>query len=327
MLHDLPSEDGLVAYNLRYGHHGASSDDGLRMTTATIAYVTSVVNENMTRKIDYISTHSHLLCFTSYPLSLTNEEVTDTPTSTMSMRVCSSRAALLSILLLFVTTDKTFAYGLGRIHSIATRRKIHLCATKKSLENEIRRMEIDVMESTQKKMDVKRVTEFLDNDNVSEVAGPVSGLTVSLSAGIAAGVVAWIALQNLLIALCAFVAVSIAASGDPLDDDSAAGAFARLFGRFTFKSWQTSKPKIKAVVKAAVQGEDEVSLLKVRLQQLEEEVRELRLWKQRRVAVDESQSSFTLDELKDMARKHDLKVGGSKVQLMLRLVESGVLRL
>mmetsp|Transcript_313 Transcript_313/g.521 ORF Transcript_313/g.521 Transcript_313/m.521 type:complete len:237 (-) Transcript_313:1121-1831(-) len=196
-----------------------------------------------------------------------------------------------------------------------------------SIDKEIRKMEIEVLESSQRQMDVKRVSEFLDNDSKPEVSAPASRWTIGISAGIGAAVAAWIALHNSLITVLAFGSVALAASSDPLDDDSATGAFARLFGRYTVKSWQSSKPKLKAVVKAAVQGEDEVVQLKRRLVQLEEEVIELRTWKQRRVAIDECQSDFTIAQLKDLARLNGLKVGGSKTQLMMRLLENGVLNL
>ena len=38
--------------------------------------------------------------------------------------------------------------------------------------------------------------------------------------------------------------------------------------------------------------------------------------------VDENVSSFNLSELKDQARENKLQVGGTKVQLLMRLVEA-----
>lgn len=40
--------------------------------------------------------------------------------------------------------------------------------------------------------------------------------------------------------------------------------------------------------------------------------------------VDENMSSFNLSELKDQARENKLQVGGSKAQLMMRLIEAEV---
>jgi len=45
------------------------------------------------------------------------------------------------------------------------------------------------------------------------------------------------------------------------------------------------------------------------------------LWVQRRKAVDESLSKFTLEELKGLAREKGIMVGGTKSQLLMRLLE------
>jgi hypothetical protein len=87
---------------------------------------------------------------------------------------------------------------------------------------------------------------------------------------------------------------------------------------------ESSKPKIKAVVRAAMSDQEEIFLLKEKIKQLEVQNSDLQKWKRQRIAVDESLSKFTLDELKEMARRNKLPVGGSKSQLMMRLLENDV---
>jgi predicted secreted protein len=82
------------------------------------------------------------------------------------------------------------------------------------------------------------------------------------------------------------------------------------------------QPKFRAVARVALKGESEMAVLKQRLDDLELENANLRLWQQRRNAVDESISKFTVSELKQHAREHKLSVGGSKSQLLMRLVEA-----
>jgi hypothetical protein len=40
--------------------------------------------------------------------------------------------------------------------------------------------------------------------------------------------------------------------------------------------------------------------------------------------VDEALPNYSLDQLKDLARDNGISVGGAKSQLLLRLVEAGV---
>jgi len=84
-------------------------------------------------------------------------------------------------------------------------------------------------------------------------------------------------------------------------------------------------PKVKSIARMAYRGEDQVALLTERIDALEAENANLRLWQKRRNAVDNAQSKYTLDQLKKKARKNKLPVGGSKTTLLMRLVEADVI--
>lgn len=204
----------------------------------------------------------------------------------------------------------------------------YLKAGSSSNSDEMKELEIQVLESTQTRLDIQRVSEFLEEDESdTKTLEVMPSWKIAISAGTTSAAVSWFAMHNLVATLVVFAGVSIAASGDPLDEDSVAGALARLLGKFTLQSWKSSQPKLKAVAKAAVQDQDEVSELRARVQELEMEVNDLRLWKRRRVAVDESLGSFSLEELKAMARENRLLVGGTKAQLLMRLVETEIIEL
>jgi hypothetical protein len=98
-----------------------------------------------------------------------------------------------------------------------------------------------------------------------------------------------------------------------------------VVGRATLHSLQALQPKIKAVARVALRGDDKIALLTDRIEQLEAENEKLRLWQKRRNAVDNSLSKYTLTQLKKMARENDLAVGGSKTTLLMRLAEADVL--
>jgi hypothetical protein len=90
---------------------------------------------------------------------------------------------------------------------------------------------------------------------------------------------------------------------------------------------QASQPKIKALARAVVTGEEEIVGLRQRVQELEDETTSLRLWKERRIKVDAALPRFTVNELKEIARENDLAVGGTKSELLFRLVEADAVNL
>jgi len=87
-------------------------------------------------------------------------------------------------------------------------------------------------------------------------------------------------------------------------------------------SLQALQPKIKAVARVTIRGDSQVAILTERIEQLEAENAQLRLWQKRRNAVDNSASKYTLPQLKKKAKENKLPVGGSKATLLMRLVEA-----
>jgi apolipoprotein N-acyltransferase len=132
---------------------------------------------------------------------------------------------------------------------------------------------------------------------------------------------------SLLFAAVAFVATFWIAYQDPLEEEGVAGALARVLGRWTIQSVETTTPKIRAVARAAITSQEEITQLQSRVQVLEQQHAELVLWKERRLAVDRNLDKKTVEELKEMARQNNLAVGGKKHELMMRLLEAQVLQL
>jgi hypothetical protein len=192
-------------------------------------------------------------------------------------------------------------------------------------------LERDVVESTRARLDLQRVQEaFLEKEYdygyIQE--RPVESWKVALSAGIVSSVAAnFLLLHSFILSSVVCVAVFLIANGDPLEEDSVAGALARVVGRLTLQSVQVSQPTVRAIARAAVRGDAEVTQLQRRVDELEDENAELYLWKQRRQAVDEALSEFNVDELKAKARENSITIGGTKSQLLMRLVEAGIVRL
>ena len=52
---------------------------------------------------------------------------------------------------------------------------------------------------------------------------------------------------------------------------------------------------------------------------------DLRLWKRRRLWVDQALGNYNLQDLKEVARSNGLRVGGTKAQLLMRLIEAEVI--
>jgi len=201
---------------------------------------------------------------------------------------------------------------------------------------EIVSIEKEVIASTQARLDMKRVTDTLlegdysntpklppegEQDNAKTTPAPPSPWAIALAAAIASSFAVNMILHSWFISAAVFVFAFLAASGDPLDEEGIAGSLARIVGRTTLKSIDTATPKIRAVARAAVKGDEDLASLMSRVSELERENAELRLWVQRRKAVDESLSKFTLEELKGLAREKGIMVGGTKSQLLMRLLE------
>jgi hypothetical protein len=73
--------------------------------------------------------------------------------------------------------------------------------------------------------------------------------------------------------------------------------------------------------------QNQLEELKAKYKELQEENEELRMKLDRRDAVDKYRKNFTMTQLKEFAKRDEIKVGGTKAELMLRLVEAGSLNL
>lgn len=236
-----------------------------------------------------------------------------------------------TIFWLLIVTSKTV---LGfQHHSLNGLRRIKPTVVHRfaARENELSRMEQEVKGSVQAQMDLKRVAEALDSDqldtqNSNNPANLASRWQIALASAIFCSVVSFSLLNNSIITGIVFIGTFILAARDPLEEEGAAGAGARLLGRFAINSVEVSKPKIKAVARAAMTNEEDISRLKQQVSELQEENATLRLWKERRIKIDERMSDYTLDELKAIARENRLAVGGTKAILMMRLLEANAIK-
>ena len=213
-------------------------------------------------------------------------------------------------------------------------------------------LEQQVLANTQAELDVKRVKDALlgglkeesegtkpidlMTQNVNETstdpdAPPPSKLSIALAAGSAVGLTSLAALQLPIISLGAFAATTFIASRDPIKDEDflegdLSGPISRIVGRATLDSVEKSKPTVQAVVRAVV-ARDEMEDLRQQVKDLQKENEQLKLKLDTIDAVEKQAKKFTMTELKALAKKDDIKVAGTKAQLMMRLVEAGCLTL
>ena len=201
-------------------------------------------------------------------------------------------------------------------------------------------MEQQVLASARARLDGQRVQRILlddddatrpslgwdaNNDPAKHAATTASPWQISLAAASAvSSFVLFTTNASVVVAGIVFVVVFVTALRDPLEEDNASGAVARTVGRLTISTVESSKPKLKAIAKAAITDQEEIAILKDQIASLQRERNDLEKWKQQRLAVEASISKFSVDELKDLARQNQLAVGGTKSQLMMRLVENGV---
>jgi len=219
-------------------------------------------------------------------------------------------------------------------------------------------MEKEVVASTQAKLDDKRVkggvlgtgksdsidlaiksavAEVLLSTEMSSVStvrvhhsSPPSQMNIALVAGSILGLTSFAALQTPILSFAVFMATTVIASKDPVDDEELAegdltGLRSRIVGRTTLDSLEKTTPTVRAV-RADVSGK-KFERLRLRCQQLEEQNVDLMLRIKMRDAIDEQNKHYTLDNLKEMARRDDVKIGGTKAELMMRLIEAGSLNL
>jgi hypothetical protein len=185
-------------------------------------------------------------------------------------------------------------------------------------------LERQVMDSALAKMDFNQLQRALEHPEDSQLASPPSTWRISLAAASATSIAALFLFGNLSVAVFVLATIFIVASSDPLEDDSLLGALARLLGRATLQSYEASQPKVKALARAVVTGGDEMGDLRQRLQSLEKENVALRQWKERRLYVEQSLHFYSLEDLRQQARLYRIPIGGTKLELLQRLVDAGV---
>ena len=211
------------------------------------------------------------------------------------------------------------------------------------------KMEQEVWATSRAKMDWKRVQNVIldDNDdydqnrqlprtllsgtnynpNPEQHAILASPWNVALAAATTAAIATQVVTNNVMITLLVFPMVFYLALGDPIEQDGIMGSLARVLGRFTIEKVETTKPKLQAIARAAVLNDDQILDMQRQLRTLQTECEELTLWKQRRLAIDQHESQYTIKELKEMARQNNLPIGGKKQELMMRLLQDNVLQL
>lgn len=192
-------------------------------------------------------------------------------------------------------------------------------------KDNIYQIEKDVFSSVQEKLDYQRLMTALEEPSVADYTPPwkiavAAATTFSL-------LVFFFSSSNVFLSTIVWIATYTAANRDPLEEEDLAGPLARLVGRRTLESYKANEPKIKALARVVVTGREEITQLQQRVAQLEEENKNLRQWKDQRIKVDQELPRFSLDELKFIARHHNLPVGGNKADLLMLLVEKKVVHL
>jgi spore coat protein CotF len=199
----------------------------------------------------------------------------------------------------------------------------------KNGELDLLSLENEVMATNRAKMDLQLVTKaFTETTDASvtttepaKQALLASAWNVALASAFFTSSLTWFLSTSLFLALVAFVATFFIAYQDPLEEEGVAGPLARVLGRWTIESVETSSPKIRAVARAAITNQEEITQLQSQVRVLEQQNAELIRWKERRLAVEDNLGHYTLAELKEMARKNNIAVGGKKQELMLRLLD------
>lgn len=166
---------------------------------------------------------------------------------------------------------------------------------------------------------------------VTDVQNVPSQFNVALAAGGFFGLLTFMLWQIPILSGLVFAASAYIGLRDPTRDEDLmegdiSGPVTRTVGRATISTIEKSTPTVKKVIRAVV-DQDEFDRMEKRLAELEEENEALKLNIKRRQSVDEQAKFFKVDELRNMARRSNLKVGGTKAELMLRLVENGLLNI
>lgn len=199
--------------------------------------------------------------------------------------------------------------------------------------NELNAIEAQIRASARSQADVDRVLQLLDDDDNNDdepsdlrydnerLQQPSTTLQISTAAAITTLCGLLLTTHSAFLSVIAALLVFRAC----FDDNSLSGALARIVGRTTIDT--VKSPKLRALARAVVTGEQEIHALQVQVQQLRDENEQLKLWQRQRKTMDRILPNVSLGDLKHMAREHQLPVSGSKPELLLRLIAAGVVRL
>jgi hypothetical protein len=156
---------------------------------------------------------------------------------------------------------------------------------------------------------------------------PVSPWKIAIAAASVSSATSLFLFQNFYVAAIVLLVVFIAASRDPIEEsaEDVTGALARTVGRVTIDSIEGSQPKIRALARAIISGEEEINALRSQVEDLERENKELALWKERKIKVDEVSGDYKINDLKAMLKKENLPTTGTKVDLLMRLMEENIM--
>ena len=227
-----------------------------------------------------------------------------------------------------------------------------------TLEEEVllQQMEEEVLVSAQARLDMKKLQNtFLAiintrneaeqekmnrEDTSSSLYDPssarlqVSRTNVALAAGFTSFLLLYLFFHNLIPSILSFLAITFVASRDPVMEEDGDGVIpsfigptSRLLGYYVLSFIDKVNWKLYMIGRAAVTDTNEVDSLRNQIECLEETNRKLELWIQQRQYVDDCIGNYSLDDLKTLSRKSNLSGNGSKVQLMMRLLQEGVLEI
>lgn len=207
-------------------------------------------------------------------------------------------------------------------------------------------IEKQVMASAQEQLDMQRIKGIFQTSqskasrekDVLTSKHPPSQWNIALASATVLSIASLVTLEiqppvNFYISTVVFITTFLVANRDPIQEedlDDVTGPITRTVGRVTLESIEKSKPTIQAVAKAVINGdsaENEIRQLRQRIEALEQDNKDLRLIIERRNAIDERSKFYNMDRLKELARANKIVVGGTKAQLMMRLIEANVLDL
>lgn len=234
-------------------------------------------------------------------------------------------------ILMLVATNEAFCFHVPVIKNTRAIRQVD-CKILSSPNDDHGLLDLErkVKATAQARLDLKRVSESLElrRPNAENASSTIaSRWQIALAAAAVASAVVFVSVQSNFVSGAVFLAIFSVANRDPLEEEGVAGSSARLLGRFAINSVEVAKPKLKAVARAAITSEEEIFALREEIASLRDENETLRKWKARILAIDERGSEYNMEELKGIARKNAISIGGSKRVLMMRLLEAELIEL